>query len=228
MDSTNDRMRTSASGSDCAGSKSGSASSPSTMTSPQTASASSRRRPSAPPRSVSQRSSGHRGSDSEALTAMDPPTAVNRLRGWLAATGTRPVSSGSRPVTSAGTASGVDGDTDVVLRNHVASPATRAKFGYSSASMVPSAASRLRVASSSNVRKTTWASVSALPSVSGERSAHATSATGDNPTNQPPSTTANPASTSPAVPTASDRRRGRRQPSAGEKRGDDRDEVRPG
>ena len=78
--------------------------------------------------------------------------SVNRLRGWSRVVGSVPAR-GCSPVSCAGTAAAVESLTVVALRYQVDSPASRAKFGNSWASIFPSAPASVACGSSSS---TTW------------------------------------------------------------------------
>ena len=79
--------------------------------------------------------------------------SVNRLRGWSRAVGSVPAR-GCSPVSCAGTAAAVESLTVVALRYQVDSRASRAKFGNSSASILPSASASVDCGSSSSTTRT--------------------------------------------------------------------------
>jgi hypothetical protein len=79
--------------------------------------------------------------------------SVNRLRGWSCAVGSVPAR-GCSPVSCAGTAAAVESLTVVALRYQVDSRASRAKFGNSSASILPSASASVDCGSSSSTTRT--------------------------------------------------------------------------
>jgi hypothetical protein len=74
---------------------------------------------------------------SEARTSEDPASRVNRLPGYSVVVGATSRRKGYRPVSMAGTASGVKGPIPVAFRYQVASPAKREKLGYRRRSIRP-------------------------------------------------------------------------------------------
>ena len=77
------------------------------------------------------------------------------MSGWSAALGSAFGSRGYRPLTIAGTANSVNPLTVVSFRYHVEADASRAKFGYNSASTLPAPSSNVSRGSSSTTIITT-------------------------------------------------------------------------